>query len=112
MIPDDERLPTFMTNKETREIWHPTDVDEAAWHAWWATKRQRLETTERDAFLAGRVSGRADAAAQALDDADRAIHAAKPKHLTRDYTPVDAAYDACANICRARAAQYREKGTT
>lgn len=30
-----------------------------------------------------------------------AIHEAKPKHFTRDYTPVDAAYDNCARIARA-----------
>ena len=30
-----------------------------------------------------------------------AIHDAKPPHMTRDYTPVDAAYDNCARIARA-----------
>lgn len=30
----------------------------------------------------------------------RAIHAAKPRHLTRDYTPVDQAYDEAARIAR------------
>lgn len=116
-----------------RDEWgEPTPDDVAAWEAWRFPDHISRHKTQRDTFLAGRVSGRADAAAQALTDAaDRIIgemvccdiydEAGKDPegrgHWIKEnrdrYRNHDLCYWAGASehLVRARAAHYREKGT-
>jgi hypothetical protein len=48
-------------------------------------------------WLAARVAAAVEAERERIA---QAIQAAKPPHITRDYTPVDAAYDTAARIAR------------
>lgn len=82
-----------------------TPDDEAAWEAWDAPTYADAKSPHA-AFLAGRVSGRADAAAQALEDAADDRENPYPWPIDTDLSPM-----VMRMWLRARAAQYREKGT-
>lgn len=92
-----------------------TPDDEAAWREWFnAQSWQDLTDIRRAAFLAGRVSGRADAAAQArveeLREAAETLSAVMWRRPPG--TPPDQFVKAFLNNIadRIEAAQYREKG--
>lgn len=54
-----------------------------------------------DEVAAMLAEARAEGAAEALLQVARDIQAAKPPHVTRNYTPIDMAYDDAARIARA-----------
>lgn len=86
-----------------------TPDDEAAWEAWAESTPLTYdpEGPVHLGFVAGRVSGRADAAAQALDEAADLIESDRVRNPEgrRLYL------SEWQGILRNLAAQYREKGT-
>lgn len=82
-----------------------SESSEKAWEKWQDSLYALDPKKPKDAFLAGFASGHAAGGVEALTEAAEAVNRAKPKHITRDYTPVDQAWDEAANVVRARATE-------
>jgi hypothetical protein len=80
------------------------EADRMAFREWFLIAADFPATADRYRFMArAALTAALPFLSQQVDPREqiaRAIQAAKPKHITRDYTPVDQAYDHAARVAR------------